>query len=84
MLDRTVFVSVADAGQGIAPEHLEHIFERFYRVAQARSRGTGGTGLGLAIAKELAAFYGGSIEATSRPGSGTVMTVRWPIGSPAG
>ncbi|MHB1627863.1 MAG: sensor histidine kinase [Bacilli bacterium] len=79
VLDRIVFVSVADAGQGIAPEHLEHIFERFYRVDKARSRGTGGTGLGLAIAKELAAAYGGSIEATSRLGSGTVMTVRWPV-----
>lgn len=77
--DRTVSVSVADAGQGIAPEHLEHIFERFYRVDQARSRGTGGTGLGLAIAKELVAAYGGSIEAASSPESGTVMTVRWPL-----
>ncbi|MHB1685588.1 MAG: ATP-binding protein, partial [Bacilli bacterium] len=63
----------------IAPEHLEHIFERFYRVDQARSRGTGGTGLGLAIAKELVAAYGGTIEAASSPGRGTVMTVHWPL-----
>jgi signal transduction histidine kinase len=79
----TVKFSVADTGEGIPPEHLGRIFEKFYRVPGSRSRG--GAGLGLAIAREIVAAHGGQIEVTSRPGAGSVFTIRLPIdpdGSP--
>ena len=58
---------VQDTGPGIPPEHLEHIFERFYRVDTPRTRGTGGSGLGLSIARQIVEAHGGKIEARSRP-----------------
>jgi signal transduction histidine kinase len=58
---------VQDTGAGIAPEHLEHIFERFYRADSPRTRGTGGSGLGLSIASRIVEAHGGEIEAVSRP-----------------
>jgi two-component system phosphate regulon sensor histidine kinase PhoR len=67
---------VRDTGAGIAPEHLPHIFERFYKADQARSGG--GSGLGLAIAKHLVERHGGQIEAASQPGRGTTITFRLP------
>jgi signal transduction histidine kinase len=67
-------LSVEDDGPGIPPEHLEHVFERFYRVDGARASGSG---LGLAIARELTELMGGSVEAVSRPGE-TAFTVRLP------
>ncbi|MCL6547473.1 MAG: HAMP domain-containing protein [Alicyclobacillus sp.] len=73
-----VQVSVADTGPGIAPEHLPHLFDRFYRVEEARSRGNGGMGLGLAIAKEFVEAHKGRIEVESRVGMGTVFTVTLP------
>lgn len=73
------FIRVADTGPGIAPEHLPHLFERFYRVDASRNRATGGAGLGLSICKILAEAHGGTIEVSSTPGSGTSFTLRIPI-----
>jgi heavy metal sensor kinase len=73
-----VKVAVTDTGMGIPPEHLPHIFERFYRADKARAREEGGTGLGLAIGQWIAQAHGGSIQAASQPGQGTTMTVTLP------
>jgi len=72
-------ITVADNGPGIPPEHLEHLFDRFYRVDKARSRNSGGAGLGLAIASWIADAHGGSIDVESEVGVGTVFTVRLPL-----
>jgi signal transduction histidine kinase len=69
-------LEVADTGIGIAPEHLPHIFDRFYRVDKAHSRAGGGTGLGLAIVKGIAQQHGGTVTVTSEPGKGSTFTVR--------
>ena len=66
-------LAVADTGQGIPPEHLARIFERFYRVDTARSRALGGTGLGLAIVKHAAALHGGRVRVESEPGQGSTF-----------
>lgn len=68
-------LSVSDTGIGIAPEHQERVFERFYRVDKSRSRETGGTGLGLAIVKHVAEIHGASITLESTVGEGTRITV---------
>jgi heavy metal sensor kinase len=73
-----VSVSVADTGPGIAAEHLPHIFDRFYRADDARTRARGGAGLGLSISRWIVEAHGGSIEARSRPGGGAVFVVRLP------
>jgi two-component system sensor histidine kinase BaeS len=70
-------LSVADSGEGIAPEHLPHIFDRFYKVDSARVAGTAGSGLGLSIAKAIVERHGGSLSVTSVPGS-TKFTVTLP------
>ena len=78
--DESVTLSVRDSGIGIAPGDLPHIFERFWRADPARSR-TGdrpGVGLGLAITKWIAEAHGGSITVQSRPGRGSIFTVRLP------
>jgi signal transduction histidine kinase len=81
--DEIVF-TLADDGDGIAAEHLPHIFERFYRADSARDRGRGGSGIGLAIVKALTEAHGGHINVASRGrGQGTTFTVRVPIGAPA-
>jgi signal transduction histidine kinase len=63
-------VSVRDTGPGIPPEHLERIFDRFYRAEEARTRAGGGTGLGLAIARDLARAQGGELTARNTQGDG--------------
>jgi two-component system, OmpR family, sensor histidine kinase SenX3 len=73
-----VEIAVTDRGIGIAPEHQQRVFERFFRVDPARSRATGGTGLGLAIVKHVAANHGGGVRLWSRPGIGSTFTMRIP------
>jgi signal transduction histidine kinase len=73
----TVSVSVRDTGSGIAPKHLPHIFERFYRADSART--AGGAGLGLAICRWIAEAHGGRIEVQSELGVGSTFTVWLPL-----
>jgi two-component system sensor histidine kinase VicK len=72
-------ISVEDQGPGIPREQLPRIFERFYRLDKARSRKLGGAGLGLPIARTIVEAHGGHIEAVSRPGEGTKMTLCLPL-----
>ena len=72
-------ISVTDTGVGIDPEHIERIFERFYRADPSRSRETGGTGLGLAIVKHVAQNHRGDVQVFSKPGFGSTFTLRLPI-----
>ncbi len=74
--DDAVVVDVTDHGDGIAPQHLSRIFDRFYKAD--RSRSSGGTGLGLAIARENARLHGGDITAVSGPGEGATFTLTLP------
>ncbi len=75
--DSAVSLSVSDTGPGIAPEHLGHVFERFYKADSARSGG-GGSGLGLAIARENARLHGGDVTVTSEIGLGSRFTCTIP------
>ena len=78
-LSKEVILSVEDNGIGIAKEHQERIFERFYRVDKARSRESGGTGLGLSIVKNAVANMNGRIKLTSAPGKGTKIEIIFPL-----
>jgi two-component system phosphate regulon sensor histidine kinase PhoR len=71
-------ILVQDNGDGIPSQHLERLFERFYRVDRARSRDMGGTGLGLAIVKHLALLHRGEVTVTSELGKGTTFTIHLP------
>ena len=71
-------ISVSDTGEGISSEHLQRIFERFYRTDRARSREIGGTGLGLAIVKHLALLHGGEVSVTSTVSEGTTFSIELP------
>jgi two-component system phosphate regulon sensor histidine kinase PhoR len=71
-------ILVKDNGDGIPAQHLERLFERFYRVDRARSRDLGGTGLGLAIVKHLALLHGGEVTVTSELGKGTTLIIHLP------
>ncbi len=73
---KTALITIADSGRGISPEHLPHIFERFYRVDAART--ATGTGLGLSLASEIARAHGGRIEVSSTLGEGTRIVVILP------
>ena len=79
-LNTSIELTVEDTGPGIDSRHLPHLFERFYRVDQARDRQSGGTGLGLAIVKEIVEAHGGHIQAHSQVGKGTTMTITLPTG----
>jgi len=81
--DGGIIITVADTGEGIAPEHLSHIFERFYRVDQARTRGLGGAGLGLAIVREFVELMGGRVTVESAPGEGSCFQVLLPLATPS-
>jgi len=73
--NRSLRLQVADTGVGIMPEAASHVFERFYRGDQARSRQNGGFGLGLSIVKWITESHKGTVELSSRPGVGSTFTV---------
>ena len=75
----SLLVSVADTGEGIAPEHLPYVFERFYRAETARSRVGGGAGLGLAIARQMVQAHAGRVWVESQPGRGSTFYVALPL-----
>jgi DNA-binding response OmpR family regulator/anti-sigma regulatory factor (Ser/Thr protein kinase) len=75
-------VAVMDSGIGIAPEHLSHIFDRFYQVDDSSGRAFGGSGIGLALVKELAELQGWRISVQSEPGKGTDFKLSVPIAEP--
>jgi two-component system sensor histidine kinase SenX3 len=76
--DGVVEIAVTDQGEGIPADDLDRVFERFYRVDPARSRGTGGTGLGLSIVKHAVQNHGGEVKLWSKPGHGSTFTIRLP------
>jgi heavy metal sensor kinase len=76
-------IAVKDTGSGIAPGHLPHIFERFYRADSARGRDSGGSGLGLAIVKEIAEAHHGTVHVESEAGKGSMFTFKLPVATPA-
>lgn len=76
---RRVRLSVSDEGDGIAPDHLPRLTERFYRVDEARSRSVGGTGLGLAIVKHISERHQGQLDIASDVGKGTQVSVTFPL-----
>jgi len=78
MVDRSIVVTVQDTGEGIAPEHLSHLGERFYRVDAARTGDTGGTGLGLAICRSIVNAHNGDMRIESQVGVGTTVYVTLP------
>jgi signal transduction histidine kinase len=72
--------TITDTGQGITPEDIPHIFDRFYRAEKSRARTVPGVGLGLSLVRTIVQFYGGSIQVESNGvGKGTAVTVRWPL-----
>lgn len=81
---REALLEIEDTGEGIGPEELPHLFERFYRGDPSRSRRTGGTGLGLAICKAITDSCGGVIEVRRRDGPGACVHVRLPLASSSG
>ncbi len=78
-----VTLTVADTGEGIAPEHLPRLFDRFYRADRSRTRRTGGAGLGLAIVKTLVEAHGGTVGVESTVGQGTRFTLRLDAAAPS-
>jgi signal transduction histidine kinase len=73
-------ITIRDSGEGIAPEHLPHLFDRFYRADRARARDTGGAGLGLAIVRAIVQAHGGTVTAHSAGmGQGSTFVVTLPL-----
>ncbi|TXN32675.1 sensor histidine kinase [Lacisediminihabitans profunda] len=81
--DGIVEIAVTDQGAGIPEEDLDRVFERFYRIDQARSRHTGGSGLGLSIVKHVVQNHGGDVRVWSQVGNGSTFTIRLPEASHA-
>ena len=82
--DKTLAISITDDGIGIPDTDLPHVFDRFYRTEESRSRGIGGTGLGLAITRAIVEAHGGTIAVDSRGlGQGATVTFRLPLGNPS-
>ncbi len=77
--DDWVIIAFTDTGPGIAPEHLPHLFERFYRVDASRNRASGGSGLGLAILQEIVQAHGGTVAVTTVLGDSTQFLVKLPL-----
>jgi signal transduction histidine kinase len=75
----TALLRISDTGTGIPPEHINHIFDRFYRADEARRRDTGGAGIGLSIAKTIVIAHNGSISVESEPSKGSTFTVSIPL-----
>jgi two-component system OmpR family sensor kinase len=75
----SVVLEVADQGQGLQPDQAEHVFERFYRADQARTRTAGGTGLGLAIVAALVAAHDGTVALKTAPGQGATFRITLPL-----
>ncbi len=73
-------IAVRDSGEGIAPEHLAHVFDRFYKADASRSGSSTGSGLGLSIVKAIVERHGGRVTVASQPGRGTTFTLRLPAG----
>jgi two-component system, OmpR family, sensor histidine kinase CpxA len=80
---KTVSVTVSDQGPGVPEQDLPHIFEAFYRVAEARDRQSGGTGLGLAITERTVRLHSGSVGALNRPKGGLSVCMTFPVGRTA-
>ncbi len=80
--DESCSLCVSDTGIGIAPEHIPHVCERFYRVDKSRSKSTGGTGLGLAIVKHIVMLYNGTLNIESTLGKGTAVKIVLPKENP--
>lgn len=76
--DEFVRIEVADEGEGIPPEHLPKVFDRFHRVDASRERGSGGTGLGLAIVRSIVEAHGATVSIASTMGKGTTVTILVP------
>ena len=82
--DKTLAISITDDGIGIPDTDLPHVFDRFYRTEESRSRGIGGTGLGLAITRAIVEAHGGTIAVDSRGlGQGATVTFRLPMSNPS-
>jgi signal transduction histidine kinase len=74
-----VIIQVSDTGSGITLEHLPHIFDRFYRVNETRSRSQGGAGLGLSLVRSIVEAHNGEVDVRSVPGKGSTFTIRLPV-----
>jgi len=76
---KAILISVADTGEGIPPEHLDSVFERFYRIESSRTKEKGETGLGLAIVKQMVEYHGGKVWVESKQGKGTTFFIVLPL-----